>query len=231
MGSGCTDGRPGLDPSIINSFPTFTYSCVKDYRKENYGLECAICISEFLGDDVLRLLTPCCHVFHQECIDLWFDLHKTCPVCRRTLDSIEESREKSPVPLARDNSPMHEINENEPLEDSTVSITIKDEDRGGQSEGGVVAATSATHMGDQQFGEGQKMEKFPRSHSTGHSIVRSGEDRFRLRLPENLHAKLVRGHNWTRSCTTFGEFKSKTSAGNGGFGEVSDFSSGDVRRA
>ncbi|KAG5524199.1 hypothetical protein RHGRI_031009 [Rhododendron griersonianum] len=233
VGPGCTDGRPGLDPLTINSFPTFTYSSVKDYRKEKYGLECAICLSEFVGDDVLRLLTPCCHVFHQECIDLWFELHKTCPVCRRSLDSVEESLQKSSALPTHYNSPMHEINEDEPLED-TFSITIKDdndEDRGGQSEGGVLAANSATHTGDQQIGDGQKkMEKFSRSHSTGHSIVRRGEDRFTLRLPEHLHAKLVRGHNWTGSCTTFGEFKSKTSAGNGGFGEVSGFSGGDVRR-
>ncbi|KAH7835787.1 hypothetical protein Vadar_029857 [Vaccinium darrowii] len=146
---GCTDDRPGLDPSIINSFPTFTYSSVKDYRKEKYGLECAICLSEFLDDDVLRLMTACCHVFHQECIDLWLELHKTCPVCRQSLDSIEESLGKSPALPAHSNA-MHEINENEPLED-TFRITIKDDNddgRGGHSEGGVVAANSAaTHSG------------------------------------------------------------------------------------
>merc|ERR1712226_937618 len=62
--------KTGLDPSLIQSFPTFLYSSVKDFRKEEYGLECAICLLEFEDDSLLRLLPVCYHVFHQECIDL-----------------------------------------------------------------------------------------------------------------------------------------------------------------
>ncbi|CAH2078719.1 unnamed protein product, partial [Thlaspi arvense] len=76
--------NPGLELRIINSFPTFPYSSVKDLREEKYGLECAICLLEFDGDHVLRLLTTCYHVFHQECIDLWFESHKTCPKFSRS---------------------------------------------------------------------------------------------------------------------------------------------------
>ncbi|THG23934.1 RING-H2 finger protein ATL29-like [Camellia sinensis] len=228
VGPACPNEGQGLDSSIIQTFPTFTYASVKDLRKEKYGLECAICLSEFADDDILRLLTACCHVFHQECIDLWLASHNTCPVCRRNLDGTEKSPEKSPVHTA-----MHEINENEALEvEDGFGITVKDEDdndRHGMGEEGVVAPSTVEF----EKSDGQnEVEKFPRSHSTGHSIVRARtwEDRFTLRLPEHLHVKLVRGHNWTGSCTTFGEFKSKTSTGYGGFGEVSDFSGGDVNR-
>lgn len=231
VGPAAPSGSQGLDPTIIKTFPTFNYSHVKDYRKEKYGLECAICLSEFSDDDMLRLLNACCHVFHQECIDLWLESHKTCPVCRRSLDETEKSPEKSP-PQTGHNA-MHGINEDEAIEDSHV-ITIKDEAgdvrRGGGSEGEKEAeAASAGHSGGENDVQ-NRVEKFSRSHSTGHSIVRSrsNEDKFTLKLPEHLHAKLIRGHNWTASCITFGECNGKTPAGNGGFGEVSDFSGGKV---
>ncbi|KAL6968961.1 RING-type E3 ubiquitin transferase [Sarracenia purpurea var. burkii] len=233
-----TNVSPGLDPSIMQTFPTFPYRSVKDLRKEKYGLECAICLSEFGDDDVLRLLTPCCHIFHQDCIDLWLEAHKTCPVCRRNLDEPGKSPEKSPAPT--NYSPMHGINEDAPMEDHTFSITITDGDaRGGPSEGGTAAAAvpPGAPQSTEKIGGGQKeRKKFPRSHSTGHSLMvqtstKNGEDRFTLRLPENLHANLVRGHNWSRSCTTFGEIITKTPAGNGGFVVVSDFMGGSSRDA
>ncbi|KAJ0857380.1 putative transcription factor C2H2 family [Helianthus annuus] len=125
LGPNC---QPGLDPSVISTFPTFTYSNVKDFRRETYGLECAICLYEFEDDNVLRLLTKCYHVFHQECIDLWLESHKTCPFCRRGLETPINSPEKSPVP-AQNSPPMHEIHENEVLED-TFTINIRDENEG-----------------------------------------------------------------------------------------------------
>ncbi|CAI0447909.1 unnamed protein product [Linum tenue] len=47
---------------------------------------------------------------------------------------------------------------------------------------------------------------FPRSHSTGHSLVQSGEDpeRFTLRLPEDVRSRLLSTElNRTRSCVVF----------------------------
>ncbi|KAL3497813.1 hypothetical protein ACH5RR_040545 [Cinchona calisaya] len=234
----------GIDPKIIESFPTFTYSSVKDYRKEKYGLECAICLVEFRDDDVLRLLTACCHVFHQECIDLWLEKHKTCPVCRRSLDTVDESPEKSSSPISFTNT-MRLINENnEALQDS-FCITIKDEndedERGGNDQRERTTSSSDHNVADNdQQVEGHKnddnndkVEKFSRSHSTGHSIVRrtkegdEEEDRYTLRLPEEIQEKIIQGHKSSRSCTTFGEFKSQETTKNVGFGEVSG---GDINK-
>ncbi|KAL6008356.1 hypothetical protein ACLOJK_033865 [Asimina triloba] len=77
----------GLPTSIISSFPTFTYSSVKDkdVRHGNDRPECTVCLAEFSDDDELRMLTGCSHVFHLECIDLWLQTHTTCPICRRDL--------------------------------------------------------------------------------------------------------------------------------------------------
>ncbi|KAM3397180.1 RING-H2 finger protein ATL29 [Capsicum galapagoense] len=234
-----TNGQ-GLDPAIIKSFPTFTYSSVKDYHKESYGLECAICLVEFEDDSLLRLLTSCNHVYHQDCIDLWLESHKTCPVCRANLDSLEVLKKRSQPTTVNsndnnnnNNNVMPDINEHESLEDS-VSIVIRDdnndddhkeEEESGSEEHSKRASATLERVELQNRGE-----KFSKSHSTGHSInrARGGEDRFTLKLPEHVKAKIIMGHNSTKSCISFGEYKSKTTNGNGGFGEVSDSTNVDI---
>ncbi|KAI3948493.1 hypothetical protein MKW98_019243 [Papaver atlanticum] len=48
---------------------------------------CAVCLNELTGNDKVRELRNCCHVFHSECIDRWFNHNdqKTCPLCRTSL--------------------------------------------------------------------------------------------------------------------------------------------------
>ncbi|CAI9755463.1 unnamed protein product [Fraxinus pennsylvanica] len=44
---------------------------------------CAVCLYEFNGDDEIRRLTNCRHIFHRSCLDRWMDHdQKTCPLCR-----------------------------------------------------------------------------------------------------------------------------------------------------
>ncbi|KAF5729714.1 hypothetical protein HS088_TW20G00078 [Tripterygium wilfordii] len=217
--------NPGLDPSLIQSFPTFTYSTVKDFRREKYGFECAICLAEFEDDDLLRLLTVCYHVFHQECIDLWLESHKTCPVCRRDLDLPKESLEKSPPP-AHDH-------QNGSTHSDSISISIKDDDVEEINRGD---GDQFAQNGMKRSERGAKIDRFPRSHSTGHSVGRTKvkeeeeeeEDRHRLRLQEHVKIEITRGqHHSTVSCITFGEISDHK---NGGFGERSGFSVGDINK-
>lgn len=42
---------------------------------------CSICYEDFKNDDPLRILT-CKHYFHDHCIDEWFKINITCPICR-----------------------------------------------------------------------------------------------------------------------------------------------------
>ncbi|KAJ8754282.1 hypothetical protein K2173_002733 [Erythroxylum novogranatense] len=193
----------GLDPALVQIFPTFTYSSVKDVGRDKYGLECAICLAEFTDDDLLRLITVCYHVFHQECIDLWLGSHKTCPVCRGDLDLPKGTLEKTLT--ANQNSDIHDGDEsNDGAIGNSVCIAIQEE-RGSNGEG----------LPPGNVEENDTNGVFGRSHSTGHSIVegRGEEDRHTLRLQEHVRVKIASRHGAVRSCTAFGEFSSPKSSG------------------
>ncbi|WOG90092.1 hypothetical protein DCAR_0209333 [Daucus carota subsp. sativus] len=190
VGQGGAAPVKGLDPAIINAFPSFVYSTVKEYRKEKYGLECAICLCEFQDTDVLRLLTSCSHVFHQDCIDLWLGSHQSCPVCRRIPEA--PVTDQSPDDVSRR---MHDDMSSE----HSVRITIEedDHDHEGESEGrkeisldsiqeaNEPRTSNAGQTEDQEENEG---EKFSRSTTTGHSIIKKRE------VEENQHTLMLPDH-------------------------------------
>ncbi|KAH1162368.1 hypothetical protein GLYMA_01G095300v4 [Glycine max] len=201
----------GLDPDLLQVFPTFPYSSVKDLRKDQkYGLECAICLLEFEDDNVLRLLTLCCHVFHQDCIDLWLRSHKTCPVCRRDLDS--------PPP-----DETQKANEGVVVMSTSGEIRIdvtEGQDCGGgdDNDGNPRQEHEREHEHEHGYGNHEVMihqqgeQMFARSHSTGHSIVLirgegdegKDDDKYTLRLPEHvLRVRHNNKHNCTRSCASY----------------------------
>lgn len=46
------------------------------------GLDpCAVCLSEIKEQETIAIL-PCRHVFHQVCLQPWFQEHNSCPTCR-----------------------------------------------------------------------------------------------------------------------------------------------------
>ncbi|XP_028752205.1 RING-H2 finger protein ATL60-like [Neltuma alba] len=75
--------RRGLDPEVLRSLPVLVY------RPEDFkdGLECAVCLSEVAHGEKARILPKCNHGFHVECIDMWFQSHSTCPLCRNPVAS------------------------------------------------------------------------------------------------------------------------------------------------
>ncbi|RDX77252.1 RING-H2 finger protein ATL30, partial [Mucuna pruriens] len=195
----------GLDPSLLQVFPTFPYSSVKDLRKEKYSLECAICLLEFEHDDMLRLLTLCCHVFHQDCIDLWLRSNKTCPVCRRDLDSpADEETQKSGEAVIQlvDEGVVSSVS-------GETRIDVREGEEG--DGGGNQRQKEREYDGELDDDHGVIHPRFLRSHSTGHSIVLirgegnegKDDDKYTLRLPEHVLRVRHNKHNCTRSCASY----------------------------
>ncbi|KAL9327343.1 hypothetical protein ACSQ67_007988 [Phaseolus vulgaris] len=193
----------GLDPSLLQVFPTFAYSSVKDLRKDqNYGLECAICLVEFEDDNMLRLLTLCCHVFHRDCIDLWLCSHKTCPVCRRDLDSAPDQTLKPGNVVVSSTSGELRIDVREEGLDSCDGNQIEEQQQ-----------RELEQEREKEDEKHEVVEEHVRSHSTGHSIVmireegdeeRKDDEKYTLRLPEHvLRVRHDNKHNCTRSCASF----------------------------
>ena len=47
--------------------------------------ECLVCYELMQAGEVGRRM-PCAHVFHDNCLTTWLNMHKTCPVCRREIE-------------------------------------------------------------------------------------------------------------------------------------------------
>ncbi|GMJ09195.1 hypothetical protein HRI_004588700 [Hibiscus trionum] len=76
----------GLDPSVIETIPTFIYSHIA--KDDQFSpLACAVCLSEFEKDERARVLPNCKHTFHVDCIDMWFFSHSSCPLCRAPIQA------------------------------------------------------------------------------------------------------------------------------------------------
>ncbi|KFK42061.1 hypothetical protein AALP_AA2G206300 [Arabis alpina] len=73
----------GLKKKVLRSLPKVTYS--PESSPTEKLVECAICLTEFVAGDELRVLPQCGHGFHVSCIDTWLGSHSSCPSCRQIL--------------------------------------------------------------------------------------------------------------------------------------------------
>ncbi|XP_024300073.1 E3 ubiquitin-protein ligase RNF115 [Oncorhynchus tshawytscha] len=86
-------GPPPAEKEMISSLPTVNVS----QEQTDSRLECPVCREEYsMGESVKQL--PCLHYFHSDCIVPWLELHDTCPVCRKSLDGIDQSIQPPPEP-------------------------------------------------------------------------------------------------------------------------------------
>ncbi|XVE86836.1 hypothetical protein DITRI_Ditri18aG0067000 [Diplodiscus trichospermus] len=178
--------RPrGLDQALIKSFPVFIYSYVKELKLGRGALECAVCLREFEDDEALRLLPKCSHVFHPDCIDAWLAYHVTCPFCRAKLTPDSDAK---PV---QSSSNITELNSNS-NDESGPPTTQRVEERNEF----VIQVNEETRPK-----AGKITGKFPRSHSTGHSLIQPGEnvERFTLRLPEEIRKQIAKSGKLKRT--------------------------------
>lgn len=83
--------KPGLDAAAIALIPSFPYrrragadgsTSVPADAAGAGAAECAVCLGVLDEGQMVRQLSGCKHVFHQECIDVWLATRASCPVCR-----------------------------------------------------------------------------------------------------------------------------------------------------
>ena len=69
--------QQGLSPARIQKFQQFAAD------DSITGDRCSVCQDDIeVGRRMMRLDCDGQHTFHQECVEGWFDEHKTCPNCR-----------------------------------------------------------------------------------------------------------------------------------------------------
>ncbi|OMO89238.1 Zinc finger, RING-type [Corchorus olitorius] len=193
-------GTRGLEASVIETFPTMVYSEVKVHKIGKGALECAVCLNEFEDDKTLRLIPKCDHVFHPECIDAWLASHTTCPVCRANLapqpgDSVRQPAESNSAAADVDVEAPNDGGESETEEERRRNVDCDVEAQVAPPEAQVISLNGTLNRNRTRRSRSSRTRRFffPRSHSTGHSLVQPGEnmDRFTLRLPTEVRKQLM----------------------------------------
>lgn len=81
-----TSGPPPLAKEKIDDIPKVEVTAEEVERK----LQCSVCWEDFKIDEKVRKL-PCSHLYHEDCIVPWLNLHGTCPICRKSLNGDEDA--------------------------------------------------------------------------------------------------------------------------------------------
>ncbi|XP_051188186.1 E3 ubiquitin-protein ligase ATL6 [Lolium perenne] len=196
----------GLDPAVLETFPTMAYADVKEHKAIKGALECAVCLSEFDDDETLRLLPKCSHVFHPDCIDTWLASHVTCPVCRANLVPEDPNAPSTgdDVPAELSDPSVSQLQEVPPPASPTAAAPAVVIDVDETEDERIIREETdeLTRIGSLKRALRSKSSRAParfaRSYSTGHSLVAragtgtgAGAERFTLRLPENVLREAV----------------------------------------
>ncbi|KAL6629330.1 hypothetical protein ACP70R_029095 [Stipagrostis hirtigluma subsp. patula] len=74
---------PVLEPEAPPPPPALVYSAAGT-KLAGAAAECAICLSEFVDGDAVRVMPACGHGFHARCIERWLagGRRSSCPTCR-----------------------------------------------------------------------------------------------------------------------------------------------------
>jgi E3 ubiquitin-protein ligase ATL6/9/15/31/42/55 len=221
----------GLDPEIIESLPTMVYSEVKEHKIGKGALECAVCLSEFEDDETLRLLPKCSHVFHPDCIDAWLAGHVTCPVCRYNLTDYKKGEMPYPDAITSNSeSPpdtANEITREEeerpvdlppelPADAVVLEVKPETEEERRETEEREELERIASRRRVLRSKSSRRPIRFPRSHSTGHSLssgpgTGDDHDRYTLRIPDHVLRQIIAEGKLKRSTSLF--FSNETGEG------------------
>ena len=82
-------GHTGADQDTIDAVPLHRYTAAESHSYDGVMIapadaKCIICLAQYKEDEAIRILR-CRHHFHQSCVDEWFRISGTCPLCIRGL--------------------------------------------------------------------------------------------------------------------------------------------------
>lgn len=102
--------RRGATPETIDSLPVYKYfvdpnheykirppvgvttsPSITNVKIAHDDAKCSICLGKYREGEELRILPICKHHFHRECVDEWFRISGTCPLCVRPLSGQNEA--------------------------------------------------------------------------------------------------------------------------------------------
>ncbi|CAH2070494.1 unnamed protein product [Thlaspi arvense] len=163
----------------------FSFTEVKGQKIGKGGIECAVCLNEFEDEEPLRWMPPCRHTFHASCIDVWLSSRSTCPVCRADLSLKPGDSFQDPRTDIETGNAQTCVSESQEDDISLMSNRVTWNNN------------NANYITPRSRSTGllSSWRIFvPRSRSTGHSLVRFGEnlDRFTLQFPEDVSLNLTR---------------------------------------
>eukprot|EP00735_Rhodelphis_limneticus_P006318 TRINITY_DN18708_c0_g1::TRINITY_DN18708_c0_g1_i1::g.20358::m.20358 TRINITY_DN18708_c0_g1::TRINITY_DN18708_c0_g1_i1::g.20358 ORF type:complete len:232 (+),score=15.26,sp/Q8BI21/RNF38_MOUSE/41.00/9e-16,zf-RING_2/PF13639.1/38,zf-RING_2/PF13639.1/1e+03,zf-RING_2/PF13639.1/2.3e+03,zf-RING_2/PF13639.1/1.2e-15,zf-C3HC4/PF00097.20/1.4e+02,zf-C3HC4/PF00097.20/1.9e+03,zf-C3HC4/PF00097.20/4.7e-07,zf-C3HC4_3/PF13920.1/6.4e+02,zf-C3HC4_3/PF13920.1/6.4e+02,zf-C3HC4_3/PF13920.1/2.9e+03,zf-C3HC4_3/PF13920.1/1e- len=77
----------GASQNLIDLLPTHTFHASHSTEEETHK-QCMVCLMDYEEGDELRTL-PCFHSFHRDCVDKWLLSNRICPVCKTSIDEIQ----------------------------------------------------------------------------------------------------------------------------------------------
>ncbi|XP_061349142.1 RING-H2 finger protein ATL2-like [Gastrolobium bilobum] len=155
----------GLDASVISSLPVFAFST----KTHTEAVECAVCLSEFKDGETGRVLPRCNHSFHIDCIDMWFQSHSTCPLCRAPVKPPPETRPEVTVTVC------------EPESGSSSGCCQYEGEEPNRTGPAVSSSSSSTGFGD----ESQSSSRSPMSRMLSFKRILSRERKARVSPSSN----------------------------------------------
>ena len=63
----------------------YQYKHIERYGESRKETECAICLENFKGIDIIKSFYKCGHIFHKKCLENWLKRSNCCPLCKHDL--------------------------------------------------------------------------------------------------------------------------------------------------